>query len=93
MKKPHLPCLLVLTAVTLGACGPNTMWSKEGASTDELRAARNECSSDASGYGFVDNAFYDGPERNRGSSAQSGVYRQCMENHGWRRQRTDQAPR
>ncbi len=93
MKMPYFPCLLALAAVTLAACGPNTMWSKEGASADELRAARSECASDASGYSFVDSSFYDGPERNRGSSATGDIYRRCMEAHGWRRQRTDQPAR
>ncbi|HEX9465031.1 MAG TPA: hypothetical protein VGB82_20720 [Alphaproteobacteria bacterium] len=90
MKKPYLLCVLGLATASLVACGPNTMWSKEGASADELRAARSDCASDASGYNFVDSAYYDGPERNRGSSATSDVYRQCMEAHGWRRQRVDQ---
>ena len=91
MKTPFSLSLLALAAGSLVACGPNTIWSKEGASTDELRSARSECSSNASEYSFVDEARFDGPERNRGSSATSDIYRQCMEAHGWRRQRVDQA--
>jgi len=92
MKTPFsLSLLAFAAAISLSACfGPNTVWSKDGASSDELRAARNDCSSTASDYSFVDEARYDGPERNRGSSATGDVYRQCMEAHGWRRQRVDQ---
>ena len=92
MKSPLSLSLLALATAALAGCfGPNTTWSKEGASADELRAARSECSSTASDYSFVDEARYDGLERNRGSSATGDVYRQCMEARGWRRQRVDQA--
>jgi hypothetical protein len=99
MKKPPSPSLLRLIAVMaplsllIGCSEPNTMWAKDGASADDLRAARRDCSSTAAGYSFVDEDRYDGMERNRGSSASSDIYRQCMEGQGWRRQRTDQGPR
>jgi len=81
-----------IAAASLIACsGPSTIWTKEGASADDLRNARRDCSSTASGYSFVDDARYDGPERNRGSSAASDVYRQCMEGQGWRRQHIEQS--
>ena len=84
--------LATVVAVLLVACsGPSTIWTKEGASADDLRSARRDCSSTASGDNFVDEARYDGPERNRGSSAASDVYRQCMEGQGWRRQHVDQS--
>ncbi len=68
------------------------MWTKDGATADDLRAAQNDCAGQASAYSFVDESRFDGPERNRGSSATGDIYRHCMESHGWRRQRTDQGP-
>lgn len=95
MKKPFSMSLIGLVAgAALVACSePSTIWAKEGASTEDLRAARRDCSSTAAGYNFVDEARYDGLERNRGSSASGDVYRQCMEGQGWRRQRIDQTPK
>ena len=92
MKRPVSLWFAGVAAASLIACSaPSSMWTKEGASDDDLRLARRDCSSTASGYSFVDEARYDGPERNRGSSAASDVYRQCMEGQGWHRQRVDQA--
>lgn len=95
MKKPFSTPLIGLVAIAaLVACSePSTIWAKDGTSADDLRAARRDCGDTATGYNFVDESFYDGPERNRGSSAASDVYRQCMEGQGWHRERTDQKPR
>jgi hypothetical protein len=83
-----VPILLALT----GCFSPSTVWVKEGASPEELRYARDDCATQASGYRFVDEARYDGLERDRGSSATGDVYRQCMQSHGWRRERPGDKP-
>ncbi len=97
MKTPSSSSLLGLVSIVslaagLGACAPNTVWIKPGASADELRAAQRECSRTASDYSFVDTSFYDGVERNRGSSATGNEYRRCMEGMGWQRRRIDEVP-
>ena len=95
MKTPSCSSLLALVALAgLAACsGPNTAWYKKGASADELRATQRDCAGDANQYSFVDTSTSDGMERDRGSSATGDIYRQCMEGHGWHRQRTDQGPK
>lgn len=79
--------------VSLGACvEPRTEWVRDGSGPDELRAARQSCERELSGYGFVDEARFDGSASSRErtpSSARSDVYRRCMESMGWRRQRGD----
>jgi hypothetical protein len=94
MKTPSCWSLLSLLALAgLIACSaPNTAWVKKGATADELRAAQRDCAADSSQYSFVDTQLQNdgGMERDRGSSAQSDVYRHCMEGMGWKRQRTDQ---
>jgi hypothetical protein len=77
--------------VSLSACvEPRTEWVREGSGPDELRAARQSCERESSGYAFVDESRFDGPARDRTpSSARSDVYRRCMEGMGWRRQRGD----
>lgn len=93
MKMPSYSSLLALAAlIGLAACAPNTAWYKKGASSEEFRAAQRDCAGNADQYSFVDTSYYDGVERNRGSSATGDIYRQCMEGHGWHRQRTDQGP-
>lgn len=88
IKKLLSGLLLVPVALALAGCfAPSTVWVKEGASPEELRYARDDCATQASGYRFVDEARYDGLERDRGSSATGDVYRQCMQSHGWRRER------
>ena len=87
-KKLLSGLLLVPAILALAGCfSPSTVWVKEGASAEEQRYARDDCATKASGYRFVDEARYDGLERDRGSSATGDVYRQCMQSHGWRRER------
>ncbi len=95
MKTPSCSSFLGLIALAaLAACSePNTAWIKSGAAADDLRAAQRDCASTASGYSFVDTSFFDGVERNRGSSATGNEYRRCMEGQGWKRQRVDQGPK
>jgi hypothetical protein len=76
------------SALALAGCfQPSTVWVKEGSTDEELRYARQECAGKSSGYRFVDEARYDGLERDRGASAQGDVYRQCMQAHGFRREK------
>ena len=94
MTKPYFGLTLALALSALTGCmTPDTVWTKQGGTPDELRYVREDCASQAAGYRFVDEARYDGLERDRGASAQGDVYRQCMEMHGWHRQRASQAPK
>jgi len=96
MKMPSCSSLLSLLVLAgLVACSaPNTVWVKNGAGPDELRAAQRDCAAESSQYGFVDTQLQSdgGIERERGSSATGDIYRHCMESMGWKRQRTDQGP-
>jgi hypothetical protein len=87
-----VPCAAMILS---GCIEPRTEWAKDGGSADDLRAARQSCEREASGYSFVDDSRYDYASREvpRISSARSDSYRRCMEVQGWRRQRTDQATR
>jgi hypothetical protein len=81
-----LGSLAVLFSLT--ACmEPRTEWVREGSGPDELRAARQSCERESSGYAFVDESRYDSARDRTPSSARSDVYRRCMESMGWRRER------
>jgi hypothetical protein len=88
MKNVFSGLLLVPALLALAGCfAPSTVWVKEGSSPEELRYAVNDCAQQSSGYRFVDEARFDGLERDRGASATGDVYRQCMQSHGWRREK------
>ncbi len=92
VAKTSLIVLSFASALTLAGCfQPSTQWVKEGGTDEDFRFAREDCAGKSSGYRFVDEARYDGLERDRGASAQGDVYRQCMQAHGWHRERTGDA--
>lgn len=96
-----LPVLL-LAALVAGCTAPSTRWVKAGSEAEDLRLDRDECAARGSSYDF---AFEDRDTGRpgvvessdggvqRAGSARSDVYRQCMENRGWRRERGGQAPK
>jgi hypothetical protein len=92
-NKSLLVTLLAAATLLAGCFEPRTEWVKEGAGTDELRYARQECERTSAGYAFVDDSRYEDSRRDQGrlSSARSDSYRKCMEAQGWHRQRADQS--
>ncbi|HEX2116089.1 MAG TPA: hypothetical protein VHM01_16915 [Alphaproteobacteria bacterium] len=98
--KPIL--ILVLAALAAGCSSPNTRWAKSGTSPEELRLDQDECAARGSSYDFaledrdtgrtgIVESSADLSER-RGGSARGDVYRRCMEDRGWRRERGGQRP-
>jgi hypothetical protein len=97
----HLSILL-LAALVAGCASPSTRWVKAGSEPEDLRLDQDECASRGRGYdfaledrdsgriGIIDTA----PDNRdlRGGGVRSDVYRQCMENRGWRRERGGQPP-
>ncbi|MGQ0662456.1 MAG: hypothetical protein ACT4P2_02510 [Pseudomonadota bacterium] len=87
----RLSTTAALIALALGACAPRTEWVKEGAEPGDLRLSREDCARDAGRYAFVDTSFDRGYDTQRAerrvSSIEGQLYRDCMEAHGWRRQR------
>ena len=97
--------LITFWVVAVTACSsPSREWVKPGGSAEDLRLARDQCSSQSGSYDFafddrftgrqgvIDNA----PSRqSRAGSAQGDVYRDCMQDRGWRRERVvpDQQPK
>ncbi len=59
-----------------GCAGPGRQWTKQGAGAEELRDARDQCAGRASDYNFLG-----------ANAGQSDIYRACMEELGWHRQR------
>jgi hypothetical protein len=94
---------IVLLAIVVVGCSPSTTrWTKAGATTEDLHLDQDECASRRSGYDFafldrdtsrpgIVESGVDSPER-RAGSPRAEVYRECMENRGWRRERGGQAP-
>jgi hypothetical protein len=69
--------LLAGAALSLPGCeGPGRQWTKQGAGSEELRDARDQCARRAGDYNFLG-----------ANAGQSDIYRACMEELGWRRQR------
>ena len=94
--------LLLLTAVLAGCSSPTTRWAKSGTSPEELRYDQDACAARGSSYDFaledrdtgrtgIVESGVDTSER-RGGSARGDVYRRCMEDRGWRRERGGQPP-
>jgi hypothetical protein len=93
IKRSLLSTVLVIAIAALSGCFPSrTEWVKEGATTDDLRSARNGCEGEAGRYRFLDDSPYDDARKGQPNvaSAQSNDYRRCMESQGWRRERMDQ---
>jgi hypothetical protein len=93
---------LVLAALVAGCSSPTTRWAKGGTTTEDLRLDQDECAARGSSYDFaledrdsartgVVESGADVRER-RGGSARGDVYRRCMEDRGWRRERGSQPP-
>lgn len=96
--KPFLaPALLA----ALAACSPSTtQWNKGGANAEDLRLDRDECAARSRSYDFVFTDRDSGrpgivesgadTTQRRAGGIQGDVYRECMENRGWRRVRGGQ---
>jgi hypothetical protein len=94
--------ILLLAALVAGCASPSTRWVKAGSETEDLRLDQDACAGRAGNYdfamddrdtgrpGIVESS--DGGAR-RAGSARGDVYRQCMENRGWHRERGGQAPK
>jgi hypothetical protein len=93
---------LVLAALVAGCSSPTTRWAKGGTTPEDLRLDQDECASRGSSYDFamedrdsarlgVVESGVDARDR-RGGSARGDVYRRCMEDRGWRRERGGQPP-
>jgi hypothetical protein len=89
---------LVLAALVAGcSSGPSSRWAKGGATTEDFRLDQDDCAATSRSYDFAledrDSGrigiVESGPDaRNlRGGSAVGDVYRRCMEDRGWRRER------
>ena len=101
---PILFVTLAAAAVATAACSsPSTRWAKGGTTPEDLRYDQNACAARSESYDFV---FDDrdtartgvvgtSPDVDvrRAGSSRGDVYRECMENRGWRRERGGQTPR
>ena len=87
--------LIALAALIAGCAASQTVWHREGSTTDELKLVQRDCSRDAEKYGFAFESGRRGDDLSggeRGAGSATGlVYRDCMERRGWRRVR-DTAP-
>jgi hypothetical protein len=94
--------ILVLAALVAACSSPTTRWAKSGASAEDLRLDQDECASRGSSYDFamedrdtgrtgIVESSVDTAGR-RGGSARGDVYRRCMQDRGWRRERGAVAP-
>ena len=94
--------ILLLAAVLAGCSSPSTRWAKSGTPPEELRYDQDDCAARSSNYDFaledrdtartgIVESSADVSER-RGGSARGDVYRRCMEERGWRRERGSQRP-
>jgi hypothetical protein len=93
--------ILILAAVVAGCAAPTRQWVKSGATTEDLRLDQDECAARGSSFDFAFDdrdtgrpgvvESSDGGSR-RAGSARGDVYRQCMENRGWRRERGGTPP-
>jgi hypothetical protein len=96
---PFLRCIRLISVALLvatTACHPaSEEWVKPGASAGDLPLARKQCGAQSGSYDFaLDDRFTgregvidDAPDREyRAGSAQAYVYRDCMEDQGWRRE-------
>lgn len=95
--------ILALAMLVAGCASPTTRWAKGGAAPEDLRLDQDECAARGSSYDFalddrdsgrtgVVESGVDTSTR-RGGSARGDVYRRCMEERGWRRERGGQPPR
>lgn len=94
--------ILVLAALIAGCSSPTTRWAKGGAEAEDLRLDQDECAARSTSYDFVmddrDTArtgiVESGADAGtrRGGSVRGDVYRRCMEERGWRRERGGQPP-
>jgi hypothetical protein len=93
---------LVLAALVAGCSSPTTRWAKGGTTPEDFRLDQDECAALGSSYDFaledrdsartgVVESGVDARDR-RGGSARGDVYRRCMEDRGWRRERGGQPP-
>jgi hypothetical protein len=93
--------ILFLAALVAGCAAPTRQWVKSGATAEDLHLDQDECAARGSSFDF---AFDDRDTgrpgvvessdagSRRAGSARGDVYRQCMENRGWRRERGGTAP-
>lgn len=95
--------ILFLAALVAGCAAPSRQWVKSGGATaEDLSLDQDECAARGSSFDFVFDdrdtgrpgmvESSDGGSR-RAGSVRGDVYRQCMENRGWRRERGGQAPK
>jgi hypothetical protein len=94
--------VLVLAAAVAACSSPTTRWAKGGTTPEDLRLDQDECAARGSSYdfaledrdtgrtGIVESGVDTGDRR--GGSARGDVYRRCMEDRGWRRERGGQPP-
>lgn len=93
---------LVLAALVAGCSSPSTRWAKGGATAEDFRFDQDDCAATSRSYDFAledrdsgrIGVVESGPDaRNlRGGSAVGDVYRRCMEDRGWRRERGGTTP-
>jgi hypothetical protein len=94
--------ILALAVLVVGCSSPTTRWAKGGATAEDFRLDQDECAARSSSYDFaledrdsgrigVVESGTDARNR-RGGSALGDVYRRCMEDRGWRRERGAQPP-
>lgn len=94
--------ILVLAALVAGCSSPTSRWAKGGATAEDFRLDQDECAARGSSYDFAledrdsgrIGVVESGVDTNnrRGGTARSDVYRRCMEDRGWRRERGAQPP-
>jgi hypothetical protein len=94
--------ILVLAAFVAGCSAPTTRWTKSGASAEDFRYDQDACAARSSSYDFVLDDRDTGrtgivesgvdTSSRRGGSARGDIYRRCLEERGWRRERGGQAP-
>ena len=98
-----LPVLLLAALVAgCSSSSPTTRWAKSGSAPEELRYDQDECAARGSNYDFVMDDRDSGRtgivessadiSDRRGGTARGEVYRRCMEDRGWRRERGARPP-
>jgi hypothetical protein len=94
--------LLLAAVVVAGCSSPTTRWAKGGTTPEDLRLDQDDCAARGSSYDFALQDRDSGRagivesgvdvRDSRGGSARGDVYRRCMEDRGWRRERGGQPP-
>lgn len=90
--------ILLLALLAAGCSAPTTHWTKAGATAEDLRLDQDECSARRSSYDFAFEdrdtsrpgaveSGVDSPGR-RAGDPRADVYRECMQNRGWQRERS-----